>query len=191
MTSTRTRTRTRAKARKAPAKKPTTPRKHARARVQKDRSGDVVFSIVALVVVFGSLLGIVVVQTFIVQNRVQLDAVNAELNIEREKNQQLRLEVIELEAPKRILDTATTRLGMVRPEQRAYLPGIDPNLVTIQQPGVGNPFGPAPLPESLMPTTTTQAPVPVAVEDEVDSEDVGTDDAGTDDAGTEETGDGQ
>lgn len=116
----------------------------------KKRSGDVVFSIVAIVVVFGSLLGTVVVQTFIVQNRVKLDAVNSDLSVAREENQQLRLEVIELEAPKRILEAATNRLDMVRPEQRTYLPGIDPNLVTISTPPEGDPFGPAPLPEALL-----------------------------------------
>ena len=108
-----------------------------------------VFSMVAIIVVFGSLLGIVVVQTFIVENRVKLDAVNSDLAEARERNQQLRLEVIELEAPERILDTAVTRLGMVRPEERTYLPGIDPNLVEVRLPPSGDPFGPAPLPAHL------------------------------------------
>ena len=112
------------------------------------RSGDVLFSVVAIVVVFGSLLGIVVVQTFIVQNRVQLDAVTRDLVEVRERNQQLRLQVIELEAPERILDTAVLRLGMVRPDERKYLPGVDPDLVEIRLPPPGDPFGPAPLPET-------------------------------------------
>ena len=113
-------------------------------------SSRVVFPVVAVVVIFGSLLGIVVVQTFIVQNRVQLDAVNVELAVERELNQQLRLEVIELEAPERILDTAVTRLGMTRPEERTYLAGIDPDLVEIAPPGSGDPFGPGPLSDELL-----------------------------------------
>jgi cell division protein FtsL len=112
------------------------------------------FSVVAIVVVFGSLLGIVVVQTFIVQNRVQLDAVTRDLVEVRERNQQLRLQVIELEAPERILDTAVLRLGMVRPDERKYLPGIDPNLVEIRTPPPGDPFGPAPLPETLTEETS-------------------------------------
>ena len=122
---------------------------------RRARSGDVVFSVIAVVVVFGSLLGIVVVQTFIVQNRVQLDAVNSELSVARERNQELRLRVIELEAPERILDTAVSRLGMIRPDERTYLPGVDPDLVEIRLPPPGNPFGPAPLPASLYPDTTT------------------------------------
>jgi len=116
----------------------------------RDRAGVAVFPIVAIVVVFGSLLGTVVVQTFIVQNRVQLDAVTTDLTNARERNQQLRLEVIELEAPKRILDTAVTRLGMVRPDERVYLPGIDPTIIEIVPPPTGDPFGPAPLPEGLL-----------------------------------------
>ena len=116
---------------------------------RRNRNGDVVFSVVAVIVVFGSLLGIVVVQTFIVQNRVRLDAVNSELSVARDRNQELRLDVIELEAPERILETATNRLGMIRPTERNYLPGIDPDLVSIRLPPPGNPFGPAPLPEYL------------------------------------------
>lgn len=104
---------------------------------------------VAIVVVFGSLLGIVVVQTFIVQNRVTWDEVNSELVEARELNQTLRLEVIELEAPERILETAITRLGMVRPDERTYVPGIDPDLVEVRLPPAGDPFGPGELPEYL------------------------------------------
>lgn len=110
----------------------------------------VMFPVVAVVVVFGSLLGIVIVQTFIVQNRVQLDTISSELSAEQALNQELRLEVIELESPERILDTAVRRLGMIRPEERTYLPGIDPDLQAIlQPPATGDPFGPAPLSEEL------------------------------------------
>lgn len=114
------------------------------------KSGSLIFPAVAIIVVFGSLLGIVVVQTFIVQNRVQLDAVSVELTAERAINQELRLEVIELEAPARILETAVERLGMIRPAERTYLPGVDPNLAAILQPPVqGDPFGPAQLSSEL------------------------------------------
>lgn len=123
---------------------------------RRGRSSDVVFPVVAVVVVFGSLLGIVVVQTFIVQNRVQLDAVNSELSTAVERNRELRLSVIELEAPERILDTAVSRLGMIRPDERTYLPGIDPDLVEVRLPPSGNPFGPGPLPESLFPDSTIE-----------------------------------
>lgn len=119
--------------------------------VDSDEGSGVVFSVVAVVVIFGSLLGIVIVQTFIVQNRVQLDAVNVELEEARERNQQLNLQVIELEAPERILETAVSRLGMTRPPERTYLPGLDPDLEVIGPPIVGDPFGPGVLPDHLLP----------------------------------------
>ena len=129
--------------------KPRTGAQETRSRRTRKRRGDVIFSMIAITVVFGSLLGIVVLQTFIVQTRVNLDAVNSDLAEARERNQQLQLEVIELEAPERILDAAVTRLGMVRPDERTYLPGIDPNLVEVRLPPSGDPFGPAPLPDHL------------------------------------------
>ena len=122
-----------------------------RAKLPALRSGELSFAAVALVVVFGSLLGIVVLQTFIVQNRVQLDAVNRELDDARDENRRLRLEVIELEAPDRILESAVERIGMIRPDERRYLPGIDPEVASVRLPPEGNPFGPAPLPEWLQP----------------------------------------
>jgi len=130
-----------------------------KARAIRDRAGKAVFPVVAIFVVFGSLLGTVVVQTFIVQNRVKLDAVTTDLSGARERNQQLRLEVIELEAPKRILDTAITRIGMVRPEERVYLPGVDPTIESIAPPAPGDPFGPAVLPDSMKPGGTTSESV--------------------------------
>lgn len=125
------------------------PRSRKREKPVVDESGNMVFSIVAVVVIFGSLLGTVIVQTVIVQNRVRLDAVNVELEQAREQHQQLRLEVIELQAPERILATAVERLGMTRPAERTYLPGTDPNLEAIVQPGPGDPFGAGALPDFL------------------------------------------
>ena len=122
----------------------------SRRNASNDEGSGVVFSVVAVVVIFGSLLGLVIVQTFIVQHRVRLDAVNLELETARERNQQLNLQVIELEAPERILDTAVSRLGMTRPPERTYLPGLDPELEIIAPPIVGDPFGPGVLPEHLL-----------------------------------------
>ena len=115
------------------------------------RAGELSFAAVALIVVFGSLLGIVVLQTFIVQNRVRLDEVNQQLEVAREENQRLRLLEIELEAPERILDVAIERLGMIRPSERRYLPGIDPSIDEVPLPPAGDPFGPGVLPPHLRP----------------------------------------
>jgi cell division protein FtsL len=123
---------------------------HWRAAVRRIEAGDLSFAVVAVTIVFGSLLGIVVLQTFIVQNRVELDAITRDLRDEQELNQHLRLAVIELEAPDRIMKTAGERLGMVRPTERRYVPGIDPALSKVEPPPeTGDPFAPAPLPEHL------------------------------------------
>ena len=133
------------------------------------RPTNLAFPVLALLVVFGSLLGIVVLQTLIVENRVRLDVVSAELSEERATNQELRLEVIELESPERILEAAANRLGMVRPAERIYLPGIDPDLEAIfQPPPVGDPFGPAPLSDDLMNRFTLTLQAAGLVEPDVD-----------------------
>lgn len=120
-----------------------------RTRLLPVRRGDLSFVAFSLAVVFGSLFGIVVLQTFIVQNRVELDQVNRELDIARDENQRLRLTVLDMEAPGRVQDVALGRLGMIRPIERQYLPGIDPMTVRVATPGSENPFGPAPLPDEL------------------------------------------
>lgn len=120
-----------------------------RTRLLPVRRGDLSFAAFSLAVVFGSLLGIVVLQTFIVQNRVDLDRVSRELDIARDENQHLRLSVLELEAPGRVQDVALGRLGMIRPVERQYLPGIDPMTVQVATPKSKDPFGPAPLPDSI------------------------------------------
>lgn len=115
------------------------------------RPSRLVFPLVAVLVVFGSLLGTVAVQTLIVQNRVSLDEVSANIAEAQALNQQLRLDVIELESPERILESAISELGMARPGERTYLPGVDPDLVAITQPApTGDPFGEAPLSDELI-----------------------------------------
>jgi len=123
--------------------------------LQRARQGDLSFVAVAFTVVFGSLLGIVALQTMIVQNRVELDRVGRQLDEELEVNRRLRLEVIELESPDRVLQLASDRLGMIRPSQRRYLPGIDPVNQVVAQPEKADPFGPGPLPEFLSSAPTS------------------------------------
>jgi cell division protein FtsL len=163
----------------------------ARERIERLRSGELSFAAVALIVVFGSLLGIVVLQTFIVQNRVQLDVVNRELAEAQEENQRLRLEVIELEAPDRILDSAVERIGMIRPDERRYLPGIDPEVAEVRLPASADPFAAAPLPEWLLEPEPEPEPEPVA-EPEPAADDATETSESTDppDSETDEGGDG-
>lgn len=123
--------------------------------LRRARHGDMSFAAIAFTVVFGSLLGIVALQTMIVQNRVELDRVGRQLDEELEVNRRLRLEVIELESPDRVLELAGDRLGMIRPTQRRYLPGIDPVNQVVAQPEKADPFGPGPLPDFLSSTPSS------------------------------------
>jgi len=122
--------------------------------LRRSRTGDLSFVAVAFTVVFGSLLGIVALQTMIVQNRVELDRVSSQLDEELEINRRLRLEVIELESPDRVLELASDRLGMIRPDERRYLPGIDPVNQVVAQPRSANPFGPGELTDFLIEAET-------------------------------------
>lgn len=127
---------------------------HSRLRRAKQ---ELSFLAIALTVVFGSLFGIVVVQTLIVQNRVELDDVDDRLEVAREENQRLRLQVLELEAPDRVLSVAIGRLAMIRPDERRYLPGIDPAVVPVALPEGDNPFGPGPLPDEAVDPATGES----------------------------------
>ena len=100
----------------------------------------------------------------------QLDLVSSELAVEQAINQELRLEVIELESPERILEAASNRLGMIRPAERVYLPGIDPDLEAIfQPPASGDPFGPAPLTDELVNRFSLTLQAAGIIEPEVDA----------------------
>lgn len=155
------------------------------AKTRPDVRPERAFPIVAVIVVFGSLLGIVVIQTFIVQNRVQLDGVNSDLAEAQELNQRLWLQVIELESPERILQTAVTELGMVRPAERTYLPGIDPSLEIVPLPPTGDPFGPGPLPEFVATVEATSA-VEVIAAESATAEDAAPEEATPEEASPEE-----
>ncbi len=123
--------------------------RQAEARPKREHRLGVPFALVAAVIVFGSLLGNVVFQTAILQTRLQLDDVNGRLVEAREQNRRLRLTVMELESPDRVLAGAVDGLGMVRPDARRYLPGVDPTIDSIRQPEGADPFGPGPLPDFL------------------------------------------
>ncbi|HEV3226384.1 MAG TPA: cell division protein FtsL [Acidimicrobiales bacterium] len=71
--------------------------------------------------VFAVLFGLVVFHTVLLKNQQQLDHLDAQVTQEQAHYQQLRLQVAQLEAPQRILDVATTKLGMVPPAGTTYL----------------------------------------------------------------------
>ncbi len=88
--------------------------------VHRQRRIKVVGALVGLVV-FGMLFGLVVFQTVLVQNQNRIDKVDAKITAAQATYQQLRLQAAQLEAPTRIVQEATTRLGMVTPPGTTYL----------------------------------------------------------------------
>ena len=80
----------------------------------------------ALTVLIGSaiflvLFGLVVFHTVLLKNQQRLDQLDRDVRDAQAQYQQLRLQVAELEAPQRIIDVATTKLGMVPPDGTTYL----------------------------------------------------------------------
>ncbi|MEY2421649.1 MAG: hypothetical protein QOI95_1716 [Acidimicrobiaceae bacterium] len=71
--------------------------------------------------VFAVLFGLVVFHTLLLQNQQRLDHLDAQVSDAKANYQSLRLQVAQLEAPQRILDVATQKLGMVPPDGTTYL----------------------------------------------------------------------
>jgi cell division protein FtsL len=71
--------------------------------------------------VFAVLFGLVVFHTVLLQNQQRLDHLNTEVNDAQATYQSLRLQVAQLEAPQRIIDVATNKLGMVPSDGTTYL----------------------------------------------------------------------
>jgi cell division protein FtsL len=71
--------------------------------------------------VFAVLFGLVVFHTVLLQNQQKLDHLNTRVSDAQARYQSLRLQVAQLEAPQRIINVATQKLGMVPPAGTTYL----------------------------------------------------------------------
>ena len=71
--------------------------------------------------IFAVLFGLVVFHTLLLKNQQHLDQLDHQVTDAQARYQSLRLQVAQLEAPQRIIDVATTKLGMVPPEGTTYL----------------------------------------------------------------------
>jgi cell division protein FtsL len=71
--------------------------------------------------IFAVLFGLVVFHTMLLQNQQRLDRLDAQVTDAQARYQSLRLQVAQLEAPQRIIDAATPKLGMVPPDGTTYL----------------------------------------------------------------------
>lgn len=76
---------------------------------------------VMLFSLFVSVFGVVVFQTLRVQNQAKLDEISARIAQEEDAAKVLRLKVADAQSPDRISEAARTRLGMIPPNDIAYL----------------------------------------------------------------------
>jgi cell division protein FtsL len=83
---------------------------------------------IALVLLFGSMLGLAVFHSILVQGQLHLDQTNRQIEQEQARERELRLQVAQLAAPDRILAAAEQR-GMVQPNDRKYLAAVVPSNV--------------------------------------------------------------
>ena len=80
-------------------------------------------AVAALFVVFFAL---VVFHTVMLQNQQRLDRLDDQVEAAQSKYEHLRLEVAQLEAPQRVVDAATQKLGMVPAAGTTYLTPSSP-----------------------------------------------------------------
>jgi len=88
---------------------------------QQRRLGFAAITTLVVGAVFVILFGLVVFHTLLLQNQQKLDHLDAQVNEAQANYQSLRLQVAQLEAPQRIIDVATHKLGMVPPDGTTYL----------------------------------------------------------------------
>jgi len=73
------------------------------------------------VLTVGTIFGAAVFHVLLIQSEFRLDHLTKEAAKEEARYEKLRLDVAQLSAPERIVDSAQQRLGMVVPPQIAYL----------------------------------------------------------------------
>jgi cell division protein FtsL len=78
-------------------------------------------SVLAFVALFASVLGVVVFQTLRAQNQTTLDALDHQVAAEQDRGKELRLQLADAESPDRIVAIAEQKLGMIAPNDVAYL----------------------------------------------------------------------
>ena len=122
------------------------PRKKRRhlAPATPERASYAPLAVLAVLLVMGTALATVAVQTVLVEAKVEADQLEREIRIEQARQAELSLEVAALESPGRILEEARSRLGMVPPIDRPYLAPVVPGDPENPIDGPGDdPFGQA------------------------------------------------
>ena len=81
-----------------------------------------------MTLVFGSMLGLAVFHSVLVQGQLHIDRLDSQITTEQERETALRLQVAQLGAPARIIVAARDQ-GMVPPDDRKFLAAIVPGVV--------------------------------------------------------------
>jgi cell division protein FtsL len=80
-----------------------------------------VWTVVALSAIFALFFALVMFHTVLLKNQRRLDQLDAQVRDEQASYQQLRLQVAQLQSPERVLDVATSKLGLVPSNGTTYL----------------------------------------------------------------------
>lgn len=91
--------------------------------------------VLATMALFGSLFGLAVFHTLLVQSQAELDELDQEISRAEAHTEELRLEVAELESPERIMRVAVEELGLVRPPEVVMLTPPDASAPAPEAPG--------------------------------------------------------
>jgi cell division protein FtsL len=92
-----------------------------------------VWTVVALSVIFALFLALVMFHTVLLKNQRRLDQLDAQVRDEQATYQQQRLQVAQLQSPERILEVATSKLGLVPSNGTTYLTPSGADAVAARQ----------------------------------------------------------
>jgi cell division protein FtsL len=91
------------------------------------------WTVIALGAIFALFFALVMFHTVLLKNQRHLDQLDAQVRDEQATYQQLRLQVAQLQSPERILDVATSKLGLVSSSGTTYLTPSGPDAVAARQ----------------------------------------------------------
>jgi cell division protein FtsL len=91
------------------------------------------WAVIALSAIFALFFALVMFLTVLLTNQRRLDQLDAQVRNQQATYQQLRLQVAQLQSPERILDVATSKLGLVPSSGTTYLTPAGPDAVAARQ----------------------------------------------------------
>jgi cell division protein FtsL len=82
--------------------------------------------VILTILAFVGLFGVAASHALLIQNQAHIDELDDRVAAEQARYEELRLEVAQLESPQRIMEEATTNLGMVPPAETVWLTPDEP-----------------------------------------------------------------